>query len=183
MVPSARSDRWSNKTVGPHHAPHRGCFAIERLAVAVAVALLLDQPPRNQWSDTFEILSPVFGLAAVATPALTPRSLFSRSWPMLWLAALASYAVSIIGMFSIGAFVFFLTCAQLGAISPIHRHASWGMLLATLVWVLVVPLQTAGLHWLWRFGIYQLVGLMGLLLALLPLGADRSPRPEAAASG
>lgn len=132
----------------------------------------------RQQIDLFTIMSAALGLSAVASILLTPRALFSRSWLVMWVAALASFVVSIIGMFSIGAFVFVLTCVQLGAVVALRRSASpliWlaGMLVGAAVWVAVVPVQLLGFRWLGGFGMYQVVGLLGLILTLLPIGVPR----------
>lgn len=50
-------------------------------------------------------------------------------------------------------------------LSPLPRHWLLGILAGAFVWVLVVPVQLAGFVWLWSFGIYQVVGLVGLVLA------------------
>jgi hypothetical protein len=90
----------------------------------------------------------------------------------------ASFVVSIIAMFSIGAFVFALTCVQLALVVTMRLGASLlGHLVVLpvglLVWAAVVPVQIWGPHWLWSFGIFKLVGLLGLLVVLAPIGRFR----------
>jgi hypothetical protein len=130
----------------------------------------------------FEIFVALLGFSLVASPVLTLRALVSCSWVLMWFAALASFVVSIIGMFSIGAFVFALTCLQLAAVFALRWHFSppqWiaSLVLALLIWVLLVPAQIYGYRWLGGIGAYQIVGVVALIVALLPWGAGPHPGP------
>ena len=121
----------------------------------------------------------VLGVSAAGTFAFMVLAAARHTWLAMWLAALASFVVSIIGMFSIGAFVFALTCVQLALVvtmrlgAPLPGHLV-AFLVGLLVWVAVVPVQIWGPHWLWSFGIYQVVGLLGLLVVLAPVGRFQS---------
>lgn len=125
----------------------------------------------------FEALVIVFGFLIVASPFLMVRALFSRSWVLMWLAALGSFTLSIIGMFSIGAFVFLLTSVQLAAVFAMRWRFTplrWivAMLLVVLIWVLLVPAQIYGYRWLGGLGAYQIAGILALIVALLPWGSS-----------
>jgi hypothetical protein len=120
----------------------------------------------------------VLGVSAAATFGFMVLAAARHSWLAMWLAALASFVASILGMFSIGAFVFALTCVQLALVVTMRLGASLlghvvALLVGLLAWVAVVPVQIWGPHWLWSFGIYQLVGLLGLLVVLAPIGRFR----------
>lgn len=109
----------------------------------------------------------------MAAQALSVTALIRHSWLAMWGAALGSFVFSILSMFSIGAFVFALTCVQLGAAVALRLGLSWwrlavAMLLGLAVWAAVVPLQLAGFTWLGGFGMYQAVGVGGILFVLLP---------------
>ncbi len=89
----------------------------------------------------------------VASLILTPIGIRKQSWKLLWLAAVLSLAFSIAAGFSIGPLTFLLTCLQLAAAVAIRREAGrrgWMLLLlaALLIWIIVVPVQIAGLPWL-----------------------------------
>jgi hypothetical protein len=127
----------------------------------------------------FVIAQAIFGLGAVASLLFMFRALSGRSWVLMWVAALASLAVSFVTIFSIGALVFLLTCVQLAATVAMRRGASrreWiiALFLGIVVWIIVIPGQFFGPTWLPGFGILVLVGLLGLILPLLPISAVRS---------
>jgi hypothetical protein len=112
---------------------------------------------------------------SLAAQALMVRALIGHSWVMMWLAAVGSFVFSILSMFSIGAVVFALTCVQLASVVALRlRLPFWQeaaiLLAGVLIWVLVVPVQSYGFEWLGGFGVYQIVGLVGLLLVALPVG-------------
>ncbi|MCC7021294.1 MAG: hypothetical protein IT338_00620 [Thermomicrobiales bacterium] len=109
----------------------------------------------------------------MAAQALSVTALIRHSWLAMWGAALGSFVFSILSMFSIGAVVFALTCAQLGAVVALRLGPSCGkvvvaMLLGLAVWTAAVPLHVAGIAWLGGFGMYQAVGVGGILFVLLP---------------
>lgn len=121
----------------------------------------------------FEIFVAILGFSLVASPCLMIRALFSQNWITMWLAALGSFVLSIIGMFSIGPYVFLLTSIQLAAVIALRWRLSptrvaVALLLGVLLWVLLVPVQVAGYRWFGGIGAYQLAGLLGLIVALLP---------------
>jgi hypothetical protein len=121
----------------------------------------------------FEMLVAILVFSIVASPVLMLRAVFSRSWILMWLAALGSFILSILGMFSIGAFVFLLTCLQLVAVVAMRWRFSplrWtvGLLLGVLIWVLLVPVQIYGYRWFIGIGAYQVVGIIALIVVLFP---------------
>lgn len=84
---------------------------------------------------------------------LTPIGIRQRSWKLLWLAAALSLVFSIAAGFSIGPLTFLLTCLQLATAVASRQEAGrrgWVLLLlaALLIWIIVVPVQIAGLPWL-----------------------------------
>lgn len=131
---------------------------------AIAVFLI---GAMNAVSRTIEIVL----WLSVAAQALSVTALIRHSWLAMWGAALGSFVFSILSMFSIGAVVFALTCAQLGAVVALRLGPSCSkvvvaMLLGLAVWAAVVPLQVAGIAWLGGFGMYQAVGVVGILVLL-----------------
>jgi len=85
--------------------------------------------------------------ALVASVLLTPLAVVTGSWFIMWVAALLSAYVSFLGLFTIGALTFLLTCLQLGGAIVLHRSETdpnaWKLplLLSLLVWALIVPAQ------------------------------------------
>jgi hypothetical protein len=134
------------------------------------------------WSadrPAFVIATAILGFGTIASLLFTVRALAGRSWVLMWLAALASLAVSFVTIFSIGALVFLLTCVQLAATVAMRRGASrreWiiALFLGIAVWIIVIPGQFVGPTWLPGFGILVLFGLFGLILPLLPISVVRS---------
>jgi hypothetical protein len=117
--------------------------------------------------------------ALVASVLLTPLAVVTGSWLIMWVAALLSASVSFLGLFTIGALTFLLTCLQLATAIGLRRAETepkiWKnpLLLGLLVWALIVPAQVlsgvvAG-HFL--LGLYEAVplvtvaGTIALLLA------------------
>lgn len=110
---------------------------------------------------------------------LTARALSGRSWVTMWAAAVCSLAVSILGMLSIGALTFLLTCLQVAAAIAMRRgepRRGWIaiVLAAVLIWIAVVPTQIAlsrsfGWTFLGWIVLFPLAGLLGLLLPVLPI--------------
>lgn len=152
---------------------------IERVAIAALLVYVVER--LSQISPIYP-LSAVVWICVVAQLFLTPRALLQRSWPMMWGAALMTFVVSILGMFSIGALVFAATCIQLGAVVALRhewstRRLLLSMMLGFLVWVVIVPVQVAGFRWLWGFGIYQIVGLLGVVLAPMRFHRHRLALP------
>ncbi len=120
----------------------------------------------------------VLGLSAVASPLLTVRALWLRSWVMMWGAALTSLIVGGVTIFSIGGLVFLLTTLQAAATFGLRYGATrWAflalLLLATLLWVVIVPVQFLG-FWFGGFGILGVVDMIALVLLLLPLNSAAS---------
>jgi hypothetical protein len=85
--------------------------------------------------------------ALVASVLLTPLAVVTGSWFIMWVAALLSAYVSFLGLFTIGALTFLLTCLQLGGAIVLRRSETdpdaWKLplLLSLLVWALIVPAQ------------------------------------------
>ena len=105
----------------------------------------------------------------------------------MWLAALASFVVSILGMFTIGAFVFVLTSVQLAATAALRWRYSllrsiMAMLLGILIWIVLVPMQVAGYRWWVGLGSYQIVGIVALFVVLLPWDLHPRGRSQAEAT-
>lgn len=132
-------------------------------------------------STAFLIATALFGLGVIASILLTVRGLVSKSWAMLWVAALASLVSSIAAIFSIGVLIFLVTCLQLGAAVALRRRAAahgWvaALLLGLVVWSIVVPLQLLVSDWLPPGVALVLVLIIVLWMGapLLPAGATRS---------
>lgn len=128
---------------------------------------------------TIEIAVAILGFGLIASLLLVFRAISSRSWQLMWGAALASLAVSAVSIFSIGALVFLITCLQLGASAAMRRQASakeWVVTLvaATVVWVIVVPSQFIVPSWLPGLGILAVVGLLGMFVPLLPFSTPNA---------
>ncbi|MFN8590120.1 MAG: hypothetical protein U0031_01580 [Thermomicrobiales bacterium] len=164
--------------------PHGGFVHYHRLIERAAVAALLVYVV-----ERLSQISPIYPLGAVvwicivAPLFLTPRALLQRSWLKMWVAALMTFVVSILGMFSIGMFVFALTSVQLGAVVAL-RH-EWptnrlllAMLIGLLAWVAIVPLQLVGFRWFLGAGLYQIVGLLGVVLAPVRFSRRRHVAPS-----
>lgn len=120
----------------------------------------------------------VWGLSAVVSPLLTVRALWRRSWVMMWGAALTSLIVGAVTIFSIGGLVFLLTTVQAAATFGLRYGASRRaffvlLLLATLLWVVIVPVQFLGFRF-GGFGILGVVDMFALGLLLLPLDSAAS---------
>ncbi len=82
---------------------------------------------------------------------LTAIGLRRQSWKLLWLAAGLSLVFGIAAGFSIGPLTFLLTCLQLAAAVASRRETGtqgWVLLLlaALLIWIVLVPVQIAGLQ-------------------------------------
>lgn len=122
------------------------------------------------------VLIAIFGISAAASPLLAVRAIWLHSWVMMWVAALASLIVGGVTIFSIGGVVFLLTSLQVAATFGLRyglsRRALVGvLLLATLLWVVIVPIQFFGLIWFGGFGVLGAVDMVALGLLLLPLGS------------
>ena len=106
--------------------------------------------------------------ALVASVLLTPLAVVTGSWFIMWVAALLSAYISFLGLFTIGALTFLLTCLQLAGAFGLRRTAthldSWKgpLSLGLLVWALIVPVQVlSGIvvgHFL--LGLYEAVPLV-----------------------
>lgn len=106
--------------------------------------------------------------ALVASVLLTPLAVVTGSWFIMWVAALLSAYVSFLGLFTIGALTFLLTCLQLGGAIVLRRSETdpnaWKLplLLSLLVWALIVPAQVlSGVvvgHFL--LGLYEAIPLV-----------------------
>ena len=123
-------------------------------------------------------LTLVAWVSLLASIALSVHALLNWSWPTMWLAALGSFILSILAMFSIGALIFLVTCMQLAAVVALRWGTTWSeltiaILLGVLAWVAIVPVQAYGPDWLGGFGMYQVAGIVGLLLVLLPFKMGR----------
>jgi hypothetical protein len=132
--------------------------------------------------ETSRMATGIFWFFVAATIAFLLRASFSRSWLLTWVAAFASFVVSIFAMYSIGSILFLATCLLLAAVVARRMHlgaAGWAVALlgAFTIWVAVVPAQYFGPAWLGGIGAYQIVGLVGLLLVLLPLPCMREECP------
>jgi hypothetical protein len=114
--------------------------------------------------------------ALVASVLLTPLAVVTGSWLIMWVAALLSAYVSFLGLFTIGALTFLLTCLQLAAAIGLRRSSpgiAWKILLGGLiVWGIVVPVQilsmavvgNAVLGWYYAFPLVGVAGTIWLLL-------------------
>ena len=116
----------------------------------------------------------LLGTITVASPLLTLRELWLRSWVMMWIAAFISLLVGSALIFSLGAVIFLLTNLQVAAAYILRRglprnQALALLLVALLIWVLVVPTQVFGLVELGGFGYLPLVALVLLVGLLLPI--------------
>jgi hypothetical protein len=114
------------------------------------------------------------GTCAVASPLLTLRALWLRSWVMMWIAALISLLVGSVLIFSLGAVIFLLTNLQVAAAYVLRRgltrtRALPPLLLATALWILIVPVQYVGPVWFGGFGYLPLVDVVVLAVLLLPI--------------
>ncbi len=114
------------------------------------------------------------GTFAVASPLLTLRALWLRSWVIMWIAALFSLLVGSALIFSLGAVIFLLTNLQVAATYVLRRGlprtgAFGPLLLATCLWILVVPVQYFGPVWFGGFGYLPLMNLVVLAVLLLPI--------------
>jgi hypothetical protein len=119
--------------------------------------------------------------ALVASVLLTPLAVVTGSWFIMWIAALLSAYVSFLGLFTIGALTFLLTCLQLAAAFGLRRSETnanaWKvpLLIGLLVWALIVPAQVLSLavsaHAL--LGLYEAVPLVAaastIALVLAPM--------------
>lgn len=102
---------------------------------------------------THQLIAAFFWGILLVSLILTPVGIRQHSWKRLWLAALLSLMCSIVAGFSIGPLIFLLTCLQLGAAVACRWQAGakgWIVLLlvALLIWVIIVPVQLAGLQWM-----------------------------------
>ena len=116
----------------------------------------------------------LLGTITVASPLLTLRELWLRSWVMMWIAAFISLLVGSALIFSLGAVIFLLTNLQVAAAYGLRRgltrtQALAPLLVALLIWMLVVPTQVLGLVELGGFGYLPLVALVLLVGLLLPI--------------
>jgi hypothetical protein len=129
------------------------------------------------------VIEPVLWVALLGTVALPVRAAWARSPALMWAGALCSLAVSIAGMYSIGALVFLLACLELGSAVAMRWGANgrgWAacLLAALLVWVVVVPVQVAGAVWLPWVAAFPLVVVIGSLALLAQPPAWAAPRAE-----
>lgn len=122
-----------------------------------------------------ELVALVLWATLTASLFLTGVSFLTRSWLMLWVAALFSLFFSLAAGLSIGPYVFLLTCLQLGgALARRWRLGVMGwalfLLSAVLVWVVIVPGQLQGplwLPWVLAFPIVTILASLGLLVPRL----------------
>jgi len=127
--------------------------------------------------------------ALIASVLLTPLAVVTGSWFIMWVAALLSAYVSFLGIFTIGALTFLLTCLQLGAAIALRRSDpdsnAWKvpLLLSLLVWALIVPAQIISGVVVGHFlvGLYEAIplvtvaGTIALLLTpMVDVGWQRS---------
>lgn len=89
----------------------------------------------------------LWGMLA-ASLLLTWAGLARGSWKQMALAAVLSLLFSVAAMFSIGPFIFLITCLQAGVALAIYRNAQgreWtGLLLGSVaVWAVVVAVPLA----------------------------------------
>ena len=117
----------------------------------------------------------------VASVLLTPLAVVTGSWFIMWVAAVLSAYVSFLGLFTIGALTFLLTCLQLSGAIVLRRSepdpTAWTvpLLFGLLVWALIVPAQVLSLVVVGRalLGLYEAVPLVTvagtIALVLAPL--------------
>jgi hypothetical protein len=128
------------------------------------------------------MLSAVLVLALTASIVFTLRALLSRTWMVMWMAAFASLVASTLGVYSIGAVIFLVTCLQIAVAAALRRGASWlglagALFLGALTWIVIVPGQIYGSAWLGGFSVNPLIGVLGSLVVLLPIVTyDRTAR-------
>ncbi|HLI50606.1 MAG TPA: hypothetical protein VKU87_02350 [Thermomicrobiaceae bacterium] len=114
----------------------------------------------------------------VASIALTFVALALDSWKLGWAAALASLFLAIITGFSIGPYLFLVTCLQIGAALFLRWRLTWRgalalQLLAATVWFMVVPFQ------IFVFNAISLLAGMLLVTILAALATIWSPERQA----
>lgn len=124
----------------------------------------------------------ILGVMAVGSILFTVRAVLERSSGKMWLAALCSLLVSFILIFSVGGVVFLLTALQIAAAITLSRAIPGltmplALLLALATWAILIPAQLYGSLELGGYGAYTMVGLAGLLFALLLVVAQRQ-RPN-----
>lgn len=93
------------------------------------------------------------------------------SWKLAWFAAAASLAVSIVTGFSIGPFLFLVTCLQLGLAVALrrrlHRAETFGVLLmAVALWFLAEPFQIFVFNWISLLGGMLLVTAIAVIATI-----------------
>jgi hypothetical protein len=92
----------------------------------------------------------------------------------MWIAALMSLLVGSVMIFSLGAMIFLLTNLQVAATYVLRRgltgsRARTPLLLATALWLLIVPVQWFGRVWFGGYGYLPLMEMVGLAVLLLPM--------------
>lgn len=103
----------------------------------------------------------------IGSIALTFVAIALDSWKLVWLGALTSLFLSIIAGFSIGPFLFLLTCLQLGSALALrwqlHGFRMFGLLvLLVAIWIVVVPFQVF---------VFNLISLLGDMLLVTVVAA------------
>lgn len=116
----------------------------------------------------------------IASAVLLNLGIIEESWKLLWVAAILSLLFSIVTGFSIGPFVFLLTCVQLAcALAARWRLGGWGWLgliaASGLIWCLIVPFQLLVARWVPLLLAFLAVTLIAALATLFYSG-----RPEGA---
>lgn len=125
------------------------------------------------------MLSYLVVFAGIASLIFTIRGLATHSWVSLWLSAVSSLVVSILGVFSIGGIVFLFTCLQLaGAILatervPVSSRPAF-LFLSAFAWFVIVPFQIFGYSWLGGYSAYVWAGALGIVL--VPVVCLQRPR-------
>lgn len=121
-----------------------------------------------------DLVASGLSVLGAASLLLSGLALAARSWAMLWAAALFSLVLSLLTGFSIGGFIFLVTCLQLGGAVVLHSHMrglGWAKVLlgAVALWgvVVIVPLfvNGFGLPWLLSFPLVTVVVSLYLLLS------------------
>ncbi|HET7035585.1 MAG TPA: hypothetical protein VFI42_07885 [Thermomicrobiaceae bacterium] len=110
---------------------------------------------------------------------LTPEGFDRRSWKLLWLAGLLSFAFSLPAALSIGPVVWLLTAVQVAGAVAFRWRLSWSgwanlMLLGILIWLVVVPANLLLFHW------PPLVFLVPLAMVAAAVATLRGPSEDRA---
>ena len=128
---------------------------------------------------TYQLIAAALWSLLIISILVTVVGFDRRSWKLLWLAGLLSFAFSVAATFSIGPYVWLLTALQVASAVAVRWRASWSgwaslVLAGVFLWLVVVPGTLFVFHW------PPLVVLVPLALVVAAIATLRGPTEDSA---